>query len=94
MRARPDLDADVSRLLRAWQDGDLDARDRLLEVVYRELRRRAAGEGEGIAAIGALRSPEPRAAQGGPSATHPCGRLSVMPRIELSQVLPCRVRPA
>jgi RNA polymerase sigma-70 factor, ECF subfamily len=33
---------DVSALLHAWGDGDLDARDRLLPLVYRELRRRAA----------------------------------------------------
>jgi RNA polymerase sigma factor (TIGR02999 family) len=33
---------DVSRLLHAWGQGDVDARDRLMEVVYRELRRRAA----------------------------------------------------
>jgi RNA polymerase sigma factor (TIGR02999 family) len=33
---------DVTELLRAWADGDLDARDRLLPLVYQELRRRAA----------------------------------------------------
>jgi RNA polymerase sigma factor (TIGR02999 family) len=33
---------DVTELLRAWGDGDLDARDRLLPLVYQELRRRAA----------------------------------------------------
>jgi RNA polymerase sigma-70 factor (ECF subfamily) len=32
----------VTELLRAWSDGDLDARDRLVPLVYRELRRRAA----------------------------------------------------
>jgi RNA polymerase sigma factor (TIGR02999 family) len=31
----------VSRLLQAWGDGDLQARDDLMPVVYRELRRRA-----------------------------------------------------
>ena len=34
--------ADVSALLKAWSQGHLDARDRLMEVVYQELRRRAA----------------------------------------------------
>jgi RNA polymerase sigma factor (TIGR02999 family) len=33
---------DVTGLLRAWGDGDLAARDRLLPLVYQELRRRAA----------------------------------------------------
>jgi RNA polymerase sigma-70 factor (ECF subfamily) len=33
----------VSGLLRAWGGGDLRARDDLLPLVYRELRRRAAG---------------------------------------------------
>jgi RNA polymerase sigma factor (TIGR02999 family) len=33
---------DVTDLLRAWGDGDLGARDRLLPLVYQELRRRAA----------------------------------------------------
>jgi RNA polymerase sigma factor (TIGR02999 family) len=33
----------VSDLLRAWGQGDLQARDNLLPLVYRELRRRAAG---------------------------------------------------
>ncbi len=33
---------DVTELLRAWGDGDLGARDRLLPLVYQELRRRAA----------------------------------------------------
>jgi hypothetical protein len=31
----------VSQLLRAWGRGDLQARDELVPVVYRELRRRA-----------------------------------------------------
>jgi RNA polymerase sigma factor (TIGR02999 family) len=34
---------DVTRLLRAWRGGDEAARDRLIPVVYAELRRRAAG---------------------------------------------------
>ena len=33
---------DVTGLLRAWCDGDLAARDELVEVVHQELRRRAA----------------------------------------------------
>ena len=33
----------VSRLLKAWGRGDLQARDDLMPVVYRELRRRAGG---------------------------------------------------
>jgi RNA polymerase sigma factor (TIGR02999 family) len=33
---------DVTELLHAWTEGDLAARDRLMAVVYRELRRRAA----------------------------------------------------
>ena len=33
----------VSGLLQAWGSGDLGARDELLPLVYRELRRRAAG---------------------------------------------------
>jgi RNA polymerase sigma factor (TIGR02999 family) len=33
---------DVTELLRAWGDGDLGARDRLVPLVYQELRRRAA----------------------------------------------------
>jgi RNA polymerase sigma factor (TIGR02999 family) len=32
----------VTALLHAWSDGDTDARDRLMTLVYRELRRRAA----------------------------------------------------
>jgi RNA polymerase sigma factor (TIGR02999 family) len=35
-------DRDVSVLLQAWKAGDLDARDRLVPLVYQELRRRAA----------------------------------------------------
>jgi RNA polymerase sigma factor (TIGR02999 family) len=33
---------DVSALLQAWSHGDVEARDRVMEVVYQELRRRAA----------------------------------------------------
>jgi RNA polymerase sigma factor (TIGR02999 family) len=33
----------VSRLLRAWADGDLSARDELIPLVYHELRHRASG---------------------------------------------------
>jgi RNA polymerase sigma factor (TIGR02999 family) len=33
---------DVTELLRAWGEGDLGARDRLMPLVYSELRRRAA----------------------------------------------------
>jgi RNA polymerase sigma factor (TIGR02999 family) len=35
-------DHEVTELLRAWGDGDLSARDRLMPLVYDELRRRAA----------------------------------------------------
>jgi RNA polymerase sigma-70 factor (ECF subfamily) len=38
-----DRSRSVSRLLRAWGNGDLQARDELIPVVYHELRRRAAG---------------------------------------------------
>jgi RNA polymerase sigma factor (TIGR02999 family) len=38
-----DLSNSTSRLLRAWGRGDLQARDALLPLVYRELRRQAAG---------------------------------------------------
>ena len=34
----------ITGLLRAWGEGDLGARDRLLPLVYRELRRRAAAQ--------------------------------------------------
>ncbi|MFN8058153.1 MAG: ECF-type sigma factor [Vicinamibacterales bacterium] len=37
-----DPGADVSALLRAWSQGDIEARDRVMEVVYHELRQRAA----------------------------------------------------
>jgi RNA polymerase sigma factor (TIGR02999 family) len=33
---------DVTELLRAWSGGDINARDRLIPLVYQELRRRAA----------------------------------------------------
>jgi RNA polymerase sigma factor (TIGR02999 family) len=39
--AKPDA-RDVTTLLYAWREGDADARDRLMLVVYEELRRRAA----------------------------------------------------
>lgn len=38
-----DRSSEVSGLLRAWGQGDTQARDDLLPLVYRELRRRAAG---------------------------------------------------
>ena len=38
-----DRSSAVSGLLRAWGQGDTEARDELLPLVYRELRRRAAG---------------------------------------------------
>ncbi len=34
--------AEVTALLRAWNEGDLEARERLMPIVYGELRRRAA----------------------------------------------------
>ena len=34
---------DVTALLVAWNNGDEDARDLLMEIVYDELRRRASG---------------------------------------------------
>jgi RNA polymerase sigma factor (TIGR02999 family) len=37
-----DLSQDISGLLRAWGRGQVEARDELLPLVYRELRRRAA----------------------------------------------------
>src|SRR5919109_1540434 len=37
----PGTASDVTALLRAWECGDLAARDRLMLVVYDELRRRA-----------------------------------------------------
>ena len=37
-----DSNHDVTELLRAWTLGDLEARDRAMALVYRELRRRAA----------------------------------------------------
>jgi RNA polymerase sigma-70 factor, ECF subfamily len=42
-RETPDIPAgEVTRLLQAWSEGDAGARDRLIPVVYEELRRRAA----------------------------------------------------
>src|SRR4051794_30836957 len=35
-------DADVTGLLKAWSGGDVAARDQLVDVLYQELRRRAA----------------------------------------------------
>jgi RNA polymerase sigma factor (TIGR02999 family) len=35
-------EVDVSALLHAWSQGDIEARDRVMEVVYQELHRRAA----------------------------------------------------
>jgi RNA polymerase sigma factor (TIGR02999 family) len=35
---------EVTVLLQAWGDGDLAARDRLIPLIYAELRRRAAGQ--------------------------------------------------
>ena len=42
MDAKHTPDADVTGLLQAWGRGEVEARDRLLPVVYQELRRRAA----------------------------------------------------
>lgn len=41
-KERPD--PDVTGLLQAWRGGDRDALDRLATAVYKELRRRAAGD--------------------------------------------------
>ena len=41
-RGGVDPTLDVSRLLRAWGQGDLNAREELVPLVYQELRRRAA----------------------------------------------------
>ncbi|HET9385201.1 MAG TPA: ECF-type sigma factor, partial [Gemmatimonadales bacterium] len=35
---------DVTELLQAWGDGDLEARERVIALVYQELRRRAAAQ--------------------------------------------------
>jgi RNA polymerase sigma-70 factor, ECF subfamily len=40
--ATPPSPGEITILLRAWSDGDDDARDRLMPFVYEELRRRAA----------------------------------------------------
>jgi RNA polymerase sigma-70 factor (ECF subfamily) len=42
MNPKLHADADVSGLLEAWRQGDVEARDRLLTAVYRDLRRCAA----------------------------------------------------
>jgi len=42
MDAKHGQNVDVSGLLQAWGRGDVEARDRLLPMVYQELRRRAA----------------------------------------------------
>jgi RNA polymerase sigma-70 factor, ECF subfamily len=42
MGTKQDSEADVTALLQAWRLGQVDARDRLLTVVYQALRRRAA----------------------------------------------------
>jgi RNA polymerase sigma-70 factor (ECF subfamily) len=44
MDATQGPDGDVSGLLKAWTRGDATARDQLLDVVYQELRRRAAAQ--------------------------------------------------
>jgi RNA polymerase sigma-70 factor (ECF subfamily) len=43
LRAAKPSSGEVTRLLQAWRDGDEAARDRLIPLVYTELRRRAAG---------------------------------------------------
>lgn len=44
MTPRADLPAgELTHLLQSWSRGDIEARDRLLPMVYQELRRRAAG---------------------------------------------------
>src|SRR5262245_62547615 len=40
-RASKPSPGDVTRLLHAWRDGDESARDRLIPIIYQELRRRA-----------------------------------------------------
>jgi RNA polymerase sigma factor (TIGR02999 family) len=44
MRPHPPAPGEVTGLLQAWGDGDNVARDRLMPLVYQELRRRAAGQ--------------------------------------------------
>jgi RNA polymerase sigma factor (TIGR02999 family) len=39
-----DSKSNVTALLRAWNAGDLDARDRAIALLYRELRRRASAQ--------------------------------------------------
>src|SRR6516165_1721341 len=41
MTGRTPANADISGLLQAWGQGDVEARDRLVPLVYQELRRRA-----------------------------------------------------
>jgi RNA polymerase sigma factor (TIGR02999 family) len=43
LRASKSSSGEVTRLLQAWRDGDEAARDRVIPLVYAELRRRAAG---------------------------------------------------
>jgi RNA polymerase sigma-70 factor, ECF subfamily len=43
-RAEVPSPGEVTRLLHAWGEGDASARDRLMPLVYQELRRRAAGQ--------------------------------------------------
>jgi RNA polymerase sigma factor (TIGR02999 family) len=43
-RATPPSAGEVTRLLQAWGEGDLQARDRLIPLIYAELRQRAAGQ--------------------------------------------------
>jgi RNA polymerase sigma factor (TIGR02999 family) len=42
LTSQPEAEDNVTALLRAWGQGDLAARDRVIEAVYRELRQRAA----------------------------------------------------
>ncbi len=44
MARAPSREEDVTRLLRAWRDGDASARDELLERVYPHLRRLASAQ--------------------------------------------------
>ena len=44
MREALPSEGEVTRLLQAWSGGDDEARDRLMPLVYHELRRRAAGQ--------------------------------------------------
>jgi RNA polymerase sigma factor (TIGR02999 family) len=40
----PTSDPTATELLHAWRDGDLEARDRLVSLLYQELRRRASAQ--------------------------------------------------